>query len=266
MRTERAAACGSASMLKGENMFNLEGRVAMVTGAGQGVGAGIAKALAQQGAKIAVNDYFVDRAEACAESLRANGVEAVAAAFDATDLAAVEEAVTRVEKDLGAIDILVNNIGTLPHGMMPQAFVDTPVDMWQKHLDNNLVTMLNCTKSTVSGMMNRGWGRVIAISSDAGRVGHYGSSVYGAAKAGMDGMVRTFAKEFGPQGVTANTVVLGLIDTVPEAFTRGAEKHFAIKRIGTPADIGAACVYLASEEAGWVTGHNLVVNGGYLGA
>jgi NAD(P)-dependent dehydrogenase (short-subunit alcohol dehydrogenase family) len=82
----------------------------------------------------------------------------------------------------------------------------------------------------------------------------------------MDGMVRTFAKEFGPKGVTANTVVLGLINTVPDDFTKGAERHFATGRIGTPEDIGAACVYLASEEASWVTGHNLVVNGGYLGA
>lgn len=247
-------------------MFNLNGKVAMVTGAGRGVGAGIAKALAAQGAKIAVNDYFADRAEECAQSLRDSGAQAMAASCDATDLAAVEACVASVEATLGPIDILVNNIGTLPHGMTPQPFVDTPVDMWQKHLDNNLITTLNCTKATVEGMMNRGWGRVIAISSDAGRVGHFGSSVYGAAKAGMDGMVKTFAKEFGPKGVTANTVVLGLIDTVPPEYTKGAERHFATGRIGTPEDIGAACVYLASEEASWVTGHNLVVNGGYLGA
>jgi NAD(P)-dependent dehydrogenase (short-subunit alcohol dehydrogenase family) len=247
-------------------MFDLSGKVALVTGAGRGVGAGIAKALAAQGAKIAINDYFADRAESCAQELRNNGTEAFAAPFDATDLGAVEKAVADIEAALGPVDILVNNIGTLPHGMMPQTFVETPVEMWQKHLDNNLVTTLNCTKATVEGMMARGWGRVIAISSDAGRVGHYGSSVYGAAKAGMDGMVRTFAKEFGPKGVTANTVVLGLINTVPDDFTKGAERHFATGRIGTPEDIGAACVYLASEEASWVTGHNLVVNGGYLGA
>ena len=146
----------------------------------------------------------------------------------------------KAEAELAPIDILINNVGTLPHGMMPTPFLDTPEEMWKKHIDNNLYGTLNATRAVVGGMKQRGWGRVIAISSDAGRAGHYGSSVYGAAKAGMEGFMRTIAKEFGRSGVTANSIVLGLIDTVPEEFSKGAEKYFTVGRIGTPEDIAAA--------------------------
>jgi NAD(P)-dependent dehydrogenase (short-subunit alcohol dehydrogenase family) len=246
-------------------MFDLTGRVALITGSGQGVGAGVARALAKQGASIVINDYFPDRAEAMVEELKSAGVKAVACAFDVTDSEAVNAGVAKTEADLAPIDILINNVGTLPYGMMPTPFLDTPEDMWKKHIDNNLYGTLNATRAVIGGMKERGWGRVVAISSDAGRLGHYGSSVYGAAKAGMEGFMRTIAKEFGRSGVTANSIVLGLIDTVPEDFSKGAEKYFSVGRIGTPDDIAAAAVYLVSEEAGWVTGHSLVVNGGFAG-
>ena len=245
-------------------MFDLTGKTALITGSGQGVGAGIARAMAGQGANIAINDFFADRAEATAEELAAEGISVVAAPFDVTDIAAVRAGIEHIESTLGGVDILVNNVGTLPHGMMPTPFLKTPEADWQKHINNNLVGTLNCCKCALPGMSERGWGRLIAISSDAARVGHYGSSVYGAAKAAMEGTMRTLAKEFGRKGVTANSIVLGLINTVPGDFTQGAEKHFVTGRIGTPEDVAAAAVYLASEEAGWVTGHSLVVNGGYL--
>ncbi|MFK7732761.1 MAG: SDR family NAD(P)-dependent oxidoreductase [Pseudomonadales bacterium] len=247
-------------------MFDLSGKVALVTGAGRGVGAGIATALATQGARLAINDYFPERAEEAAEQLRAQGADAIAIPFNVTDGGAVDSGFQHVENNFGSIDILVNNVGTLPHGMQPQTFLKTPVDMWSQHIDNNLYGTLHCTRRAVEGMADRGWGRIIAISSDAGRTGHYGSSVYGAAKAGMEGLMRTIAKEFGRKGVTANSIVLGLINTVPEEFSEGAEKYFSTGRIGTPEDIGAAAVYLSSEEAAWVTGHSLVVNGGFTGA
>lgn len=246
-------------------MFDLTGRTALITGSGQGVGAGIARALAEQGANIVINDYFPERAEAMAEELKSAGFNAVACPFDVTDIDAVKTGVAKAEAELAPIDILINNVGTLPHGMMPTPFLDTPEELWKKHIDNNLYGTLNATRAVVGGMKQRGWGRIIAISSDAGRLGHYGSSVYGAAKAGMEGFMRTIAKEFGRSGVTANSIVLGLIDTVPEDFSKGAEKYFTVGRIGTPEDIAAAAVYLVSEEAGWVTGHSLVVNGGFVG-
>jgi NAD(P)-dependent dehydrogenase (short-subunit alcohol dehydrogenase family) len=247
-------------------MFYLSGRTALITGSGRGVGAGIAHALATQGAKVAINDYFPERAQEKAAELRALGFTAFAAPFDVTEMASVKAGVASIEAELGPVDILVNNVGTLPQGMVPTPFLETPEEDWPKHVNNNLYGTLNCCRCVAEGMNERGWGRIIAISSDAGRVGHFGSTVYGAAKAAMEGLMRTLAKELGPQGVTANSIVLGLIDTVPEEFSKGAEKYFSTARIGTPADIGAAAVYLASEEAGWVTGHSLVVNGGFVGA
>ena len=247
-------------------MFDLTGKTALITGSGRGVGAGIARALSAQGAQIAINDYFPERADEMVAELQAQGVKAVSAPFDVTDMDAVKAGVAHIEANLGPVDILVNNVGTLPHGMMPTPFLETPVEDWPKHVDNNLYGTLNCCRCVAESMSERGWGRIIAISSDAGRVGHFGSTVYGAAKAAMEGLMRTLAKELGPNGVTANSIVLGLIDTVPAEFSEGAEKYFSTGRIGTPADIGAAAAYLASEEAGWVTGHSLVVNGGFVGA
>lgn len=245
-------------------MFDLTGRTALITGSGRGVGAGIAHALSAQGAQIAINDYFPERCEERVAEIQSKGGKATAAPFDVTDADAVNKGVAHVEANLGAIDILVNNVGTLPHGMVPTPFLETPLEDWPKHIDNNLYGTLNCTRAVVEGMRERGWGRVIAISSDAARVGNYGSTIYGAAKAAMEGFMRSLAKEMGSKGVTANSIVLGLIDTVPEEFSNGAEKYFATRRIGTPEDIGAATVYLASEEASWVTAQSLVVNGGYL--
>ncbi len=246
-------------------MFDLTGKTALITGSGRGVGAGIARALVSQGAKVAINDYFPDRADDQVNLLQAEGATALSAPFDVTDIEAVKAGVEHIEQNLGSIDILVNNVGTLPHGMRPTPFLDTPIEDWPKHVDNNLYGTLNCCRCVAESMSDRGWGRIIAISSDAGRVGHYGSTVYGAAKAAMEGLMRTLAKELGRKGVTANSIVLGLIDTVPEEFSTGAEKYFSTGRIGTPDDIGAAAVYLASEEASWVTGHSLVVNGGFVG-
>ncbi len=242
-------------------MFELNGKVALVTGAGRGGGAGIARALVAQGAKVAVNDFFAERAEQSVAQLQQLGGEAMAVAFDASDLQAVATGVATVEEAWGQVDILVANVGTLPHGQGITRFVDMPPSDWQAFIDNNLVSTMNCIHAVTPGMRERGWGRLIGITSDAGRVGHFGSSVYGAGKAAVDGLMRTLAKELGSAGITANSIALGLINTVPEEFSRGAEKHYATGRIGTPEDVGAAVAYLASEEASWVSGHCLVVNG-----
>ena len=248
-------------------MFDLTGRVAMVTGAGRGIGAEVARALAGQGAAVAVNDFVPGSAEAMADELIATGACAVAAPFDVSDYDACGAGIAKVAEMLGPVDILVNNAGGSPDGMWPMPFLETPRESWPKFIGMNLDGVINCTHHVMGPMAERGWGRVVSVSSDAARAGSYGSSIYGAAKAGGEGLMRTLSKEYGPKGVTTNSVVLGLIDTVPKEFleSRDVGAAYPMRRVGTAKDVAAGVVYLVSEEAGWVTGHSLVINGGGTG-
>ncbi len=245
-------------------MFDLTGRVALVTGAGRGIGRGIARAIAEQGGSVAVNDLLEDTAEETAGAIRAQGGAASAVPFDVTDYDACVAGVRSAEEALGPVDILVNNAGGSPGNRWPTAFLETPREVWPAFIDMNLYGTLNCTRAVAPGMVERRHGRVVSISSDAARAGSWGSSVYGAAKAGVEGLMRTLAKELGPKGVTANSIVLGLIDTVPEEFLEqaNAASMYPMRRVGTAGDVAAGVVYLVSDEAGWVTGHSLVINGG----
>ena len=247
-------------------MFDLTGKVALVTGAGRGVGRGIALAFAKQGASVAINDFYSDRADSVAHEINSSGGVALSVPFDVVDSDAVEEGVALISEKLGAVDILINNAGGVPEGKMPTRFMKTKRAEWEPIIDMNLYGTLNCTRAVTAGMIDKQWGRIIAVSSDSARVGHFGSGAYGAAKAATEALMRTLSKELGADGITANSLVLGLINTVPEGFADGAEKYYATGRIGTPDDIAAAAVYLSSKEASWVTAHSLVVNGGYLGA
>ena len=241
-------------------MFRLDGKTALITGAGRGVGLGIARALAGQGARVIVNDIDGARAEAAAAQLRGEGFDAIGAAFDVTAVAAVEAAVA----GLGRIDILVNNAGNAGDAPMQQmAFREMSPADWDRFIAINLKGVLNCTHAVLPGMCERGWGRVITISSEAGRMGlNIGVSLYGAAKAGAAHFMRHLSQEVSRQGVTANAISVGLMNNVPPEFTDRAIAGIPVGRLGTPADIGAGVVYLASEEASWVTGATLAINGG----
>jgi 2-hydroxycyclohexanecarboxyl-CoA dehydrogenase len=245
-------------------MFDLRDQTAMVTGAARGIGAVIAARLATQGATVIVNDVSSADAEASVQAIREGGGRAFACAFDVSDYEACRESVARAESDVGGIDILVNNAGGSPSGVFPKPFVDTPRESWDDFLGMNLEGVFNCTRAVVEGMVERGYGRLVAVSSDAGRLGNVGSSIYGAAKAGAEGFMRTLSKELGPKGVTANSVVLGLIDTVPKEFLADLDttKLYWVRRIGTAEDVASGVLYLVSKEAGWVNGHSLVINGG----
>jgi 3-oxoacyl-[acyl-carrier protein] reductase len=244
-------------------MFDLSGKVALVTGAGQNVGAGIARALASRGAAIAVNDLHAERAEQVAKQIEAGGRRALAAPFDVTSLAATQSGVARVAAELGPVDVLVNNAG-VPDGMGLTRFRDYDPAAWARMIDLNLYGVLHCTRAVVDGMCARRWGRVITISSGAGQVGlPIGVSLYGAGKGGAIAFMRHLAIELARDGVTANTLSLGLMNNAGDAAgTRSIAATVPVGRLGTPEDVGAAVVYLASPEASWITGQTIGLNGG----
>lgn len=245
-------------------MFRLDGKLALVTGSGSGLGRGVVRALAEQGARVIVNDIDPTLAEATADALRADGHVASACPFDVTRLDAVTSAIGAAEQELGPIDILVNNAGNAGGKQFQQLpFAKMPPEQWDRFIAVNLMGVLNCTHAVVGGMADRGWGRVITISSTAGRVGgDINVSVYGAAKAGAAHFMRHLSQEVADRGVTANSIALGFMDTVGEEYAKAIIPQIPTRRCGTGKDVGAAVVYLASEEASWVTGSTLVVDGG----
>jgi NAD(P)-dependent dehydrogenase (short-subunit alcohol dehydrogenase family) len=240
-------------------MFDLAGRTALVTGAGQGVGAGIARVLAAAGAVVLVNDLDPGRAERVAGEVGGRPLP-----FDVADRAAVERAVASA----GPVDILVNNAG-IPPSMRPEQFRAQSPDDWAPYIDVNLYGVLHCVKATIDGMCDRGWGRVVTISSGAGTQGlGIGVALYAAGKGGGISFMRHLAVECARFGVTANTLALGLMergDAAAESartVTSGLVAGIPVGRLGTGADVGHCCVFLASDEASWVTGQTIGVNGG----
>ncbi len=245
-------------------MFRFDGKVALITGAGRGLGVGAARALARQGARLIINDFDGERAESTAAALRGEGFQATAAPFDVTSWDAASGGIARAAKEVGPIDILINNAGNAGAGLFHQKpFADTfPAD-WQPFIAVNLVGILNCTRQVLGGMCERRWGRVITVSSTAGRMGDsINVSIYGAAKAGAAHFMRHLSQEVARFGVTANSIALGMMDTAGEEWAKQIVSRVPVGRLGTPDDLGAACVYLASEEAGWVTGSLMTVDGG----
>jgi NAD(P)-dependent dehydrogenase (short-subunit alcohol dehydrogenase family) len=241
-------------------MFDLTGKTALVTGSGQSVGLGIARVLADQGARVVINDIDAERAEAAASALAGEGLDVSAAPFDVTDTEAVKSAI----ESLGNIDILVNNAGNAGAiEMMQSRFHEMVPADWTPFVDVNLYGVMNCTHTVLPGMCERGFGRIITISSEAGRCGlGIGVSVYGAAKAAGINLMRHVSQEVGVHGVTANAIALGLMNNVPEEFTEPLVKTIPMGRLGSPEDAGHTAAFLASEEAGWITGQVLSVNGG----
>ena len=243
-------------------MFDLTGRRALVTGAGRGVGFGIAQTLLAAGAVVHVNDLLPERAQDAADRLGAN---ALPLPFDVADFQDVTAAITSV----GPIDILVNNAG-IPPSMRPVAFRDLPREEWAPYVDVNLYGVLNCVKAVIDGMCDRGFGRIITISSGAGTQGlSIGVSIYGAGKGAGLSFMRHLAVETADSGVTANSLALGLMERDDPGVTEDQRtvtakiaKSVPVGRLGTGADVGHACVYLASDEASWMTGQTISLNGG----
>jgi 3-oxoacyl-[acyl-carrier protein] reductase len=247
-------------------IFALDGRTALVTGAGQNVGAGIARMLAAQGATVAVNDAVAERAEATAHAITEAGHTAMAVAFDVTDYPAVLAGVEAVEDALGSVDILVNNAGNGGvQGMVPQPFREMDPSAWEGPIRVNLYGVLHGCRAVVNGMCDRGWGRIITISSGAGTAGvSIGVAPYSAGKGGGISFMRSLALEVARHGVTANTLAIGLQAQRDPTVTEHLARAIPVGRTGTPDDVAAACVWLASDEAAWVTGQTIEINGGSI--
>jgi 3-oxoacyl-[acyl-carrier protein] reductase len=242
-------------------MFDLAGRTAFVTGASGGIGAAIARALSAQGATVALGGTRAEPLAALAAELDGKGHVVIA---DIGDRAATDAAFSEAEKALGGkIDILVNNAGIT----RDQLALRMKDDDWDKVLEVNLTAAFRLSRSAMRGMMKRRWGRIIGITSVVGATGNPGQANYAASKAGMIGMSKALAAEVASRGITVNCIAPGFIDTAMTAvLTEEQNQRIAgnvpAGRLGVSAEIAAAVVYFASEEAAYTTGATLHVNGG----
>ena len=241
-------------------MFDLTGKCALVTGASGGIGGAVARALHGAGASVGLSGTRVEPLEALAEAL---GERAHVLACDLGDAQAVEALPKRAAEAMGGLDILVNNAGIT----RDQIFMRMSDEDWQAVLDVNLTATMRLCRGVMRPMMKARWGRIVNIGSVVGSTGNAGQANYAAAKAGMVGMTKSIAQEVATRGITANAVAPGFIATamtekLSEAQKEAISGQIPAARMGTPEEIAAAVLYLASPEAGYVTGTVLHVNGG----
>ena len=249
-----------------------DGKVALITGAGQGVGRAIAMRLAAEGASIAINDVRTATAQAVVAEIVALGGAAIAAPFDVTDYEQVGTGVANAVAELGGIDIIVNNagnIGTDSRGWTMRDFWETEPDEWRSFVDVNLFGVMNCCRHALPPMIEQGrGGRVITIVSDSARTGEPKLEAYAAAKAGAAGFTRSLAKSVARHGITANSVALGTMWGAHYAAMDPADmarrmQPYLVRRPGRPEEVAALVAHLASDEAAWTTGQTIPLNGGY---
>ena len=243
-------------------------RVAVVTGAASGMGLGIARRLAADRHPVALLDLDGDAVTRAAQELSGDGARAVGLAVDVTDRDAVDTAMAKVRAELGPVEILVTSAGFDEF----RSFVDISVQTWERMLAVNLTGTFHCIQSAVPDMLAAGWGRIVTISSSSAQSGANRMAHYVASKGGVIGLTKALALEFAPSGITVNTIPPGFIDTpmARRAEARGdlpdlnaVVARTPVRRAGTPEDIAAACAFLCSEEAGYITGQALNVNGGW---
>jgi len=245
--------------------LGLKGKVALVTGAGRGVGREIALSLAAEGATVAVNyRTSAGDAEALVAEITGKGGKARAYAADVADFAAVKAMVGAVAEEFGRLDILVNNAGLA----LRKRFVETTQDDWKNQIDACLYGAIHCCYSAAPHLEKVGNGRIVSIIGDSSRVGESGLAIVAAARAGVVALMKSLAREFGRNGTTANTVSLGLVETDHdkewvEANREKLVKLYPVRRLGQPGDVAPMVTLLASPRSGWITGQTLSISGGF---
>jgi 3-oxoacyl-[acyl-carrier protein] reductase len=238
-------------------------RTAFITGASRGIGRACALALSEGGARVAVAARNTVQLEELASEIRAQGREAFAVTIDMTSAESIQEAFAKAAKEFGPVAILVNNAGITKDGLA----LRMKKDDWDSVLATNLTGAFLATQQVLQHMMRERWGRVINISSVVGEMGNPGQANYVASKAGLIGLTKALAQEMGSRNITVNAIAPGFVETdmthkLSQELKDNLVGHIALKRIGKPEDVAAAVRFLASEEAGYITGHVLNVNGG----
>jgi 3-oxoacyl-[acyl-carrier protein] reductase len=244
-------------------VFDLSGRVALVTGASQGIGEAIAELLARRGARVVVAARSTDKLEALAARLTEEGLEVLPLTLDVSDAEAVQGALEAISDGFLPVQILVNNAGITDDNLLARM----TLEQWQRVIDTNLTGPYALTRHLVRGMMRSRWGRIINIASISGIMGNPGQANYAASKAGLIGFSKALARELGSRNITVNVVAPGFTETamtagLTESQREGLLEQVVLGRLGTPADVSAAVLYLASEEAGYMTGQTLNISGG----
>lgn len=238
-------------------------RIALVTGASRGIGRACALELAKAGAKVALAARQVEKLEEVAGEIRAGGGEAFVVALDLGSQEAIKGSISKVAKEFGRIDILVNNAGVTKDGLA----LRMKPDDWNLVLNTNLSGAFFCIQQVISPMMRERWGRIVNISSVVGEAGNAGQANYVASKAGLIGLTKSLAQELGSRNITVNAVAPGFIETDMTAVLKEEQKaritqSIPLGRIGSPADVAAAVRFLCGEDAGYITGNVIDVNGG----
>ena len=244
-------------------MFRLDGKTALVTGASQGIGRAVARLLAARGARLVVAARSEDKLQDLVAEIGGYGGQAMALRLDLADPADVEAQLERLPEPFADVQILVNNAGITADALLARM----GLEQWQKVLATNLTGAFVVTKALVRGMIRARWGRIISVSSVVGLMGNAGQANYAASKAGLVGFSKSLARELGSRNVTANVVAPGYVETamtesLPEKARTELVSTISLRRLGQADDIASAVLYLASEEAGYVTGHVLNVSGG----
>ena len=257
--------------------LGLKGKTVIVTGGGSNIGRAIALAFAQEGADVVIAEIDEQQGQKVAAEAKAQGGSATAIKTDATDNESVQAMVEKTLDLFGKIDILVNNVGWT----YDRSFMEKPREEWEKEIKLNFWSMINCTRAVLDNMIERQYGKIVSISSDAGRTGGFREAVYGGCKGAVIALSKSLARELGRYGINVNVVspsttvpessehvgpesmwAPGGLELTPEILEKMA-KTYPLRRLGKPEDIANAVVFLASDAASWITGQTLSVDGGF---